>query len=543
MNFVEHGLLQARKLFIIFTIPRFIRPSENNRNIMSKPINRFGPEIAIITLLTCFYTNSVQSCRADSLTSNRQINRTAKPTSFDQSTVSETNTNIPSTNKNVLPNKHALHSNTALSNLPIKDKTDEATREQKILTVTDVEEMLRGRFSFRSEYLLWSFQGNPGPPPLVTAGSWEDTIPGALGQPHTQVLVGGRSLNSAPHSGGRFSIGYQIDPKLGLGVEATYFFQGQKTATQQAQTSGLPGDAQLAVPFFDVTGVAGRNGVPGPSVYILGGPLPGSFAGLSGGQIPGFAATYKLNITSQLQGAETNYRYALGVWNGFEMEGLIGGRWLELTEKLTFVGTGLAMPQATPATDFVDEFNNKNDFFGGQVGLRSTYRIGRFSAEATGRLALGDMHEQAMINGAVATNTGTLFLETKNTLGQLFKGGVFTQPSNIGNYHRDVFAIVPELRYDLGFDLTPNMRMLLGYTFLWASSVARPGNQVDPRINITQTNLAALSRATVGTGGSPIPFPQPQGAPAPAGPLAPTFGFRDSSFWAQGLNFGISGSF
>lgn len=503
----------------------------------------FSRKNAIVALLTLLFVNTTHFCRADSLTSNHQKDKTIQPTSLDPSMMIETIANIPSNKKNFLSKERTFHSIETSSNLPLKDKTDEAIKEQKILTVTDVEDMLRGRFSFRSEYLLWSFQGNPGPPPLVTAGSWEDTIPGALGQPHTQVLVGGSSLNSSPHSGGRFSMGYQIDPELGLGVEATYFFLGQKTAVQQAQTSGFPGAGQLAVPFFDVTGVAGRNGVPGQSVYILGGPLPGSFAGLPGQQIPGFAATYKLNITSQLQGAEANYRYALGSWNGFGMEGLIGGRWLELNEKLTFVGTGMGMLQGTPATDFIDEFNNKNDFFGGQVGLRSTFRIGRFSAEATGRLAFGDMHEQAMINGAVTTNTGTLFMKTKGTLGQLFQGGVFTQPGNMGNYQRDVFAIVPEFRYDLGFDLTPNMRILLGYTFLFASSVARPGNQVDPRINLTQTNLAALSRATVGTGGSPIPFPQPQGAPAPAGPSAPTFGFTDSSFWAQGLNFGISGSF
>ena len=507
-------------------------------------MSRINYGIMVAALVACSCANSIQSSRAESLENIGQKDGEAQPFSFGPSSANVKTTDIQLGKKSVVRSNRMVQPDAARGGLPIIDKAEEAVTGQKSLTITDFEDMLRGRFSFRSEYLLWSFQGNPGPPPLVTAGSWDDVIPGALGQPHTQVLVGGRSLNSSPHSGGRFSIGYQIDPELGLGVEATYFFLGQRTATQQALTSGLPGGGQLAVPFYDVTGVAGRNGVPGQSVYILGGPLPG---GPSGGQIPGFAAGYKMNITSQLQGAEANYKYALGNWNGFAVEGLLGGRWLELTEKLAFVGTGVTMPggvfQPGPATDFIDNFNNQNDFVGGQVGLRSTYRIGRFSAEATGKLAFGDMHEQAMINGAVTTNSGTLFLRTKGTLGQLFQGGVFTQPGNIGNYQRDKFAVVPEFRYDVGFDLTPNMRVLLGYTFLWASSVARPGNQVDPRINLTQTNLAAVSRATVGTGGSPIPFPIPQGAPAPAGPMAPTFQFRDSSFWAQGLNFGISGSF
>lgn len=514
---------------------------------MSQKMNRFNHGVAFAALMAFSGANLIQPCRADSLTSISRQDRVAQPFSNNSSSAIESAANIVLENKNLLTSNRLPQSDAAPGNLSIKDKTEKAAAGQRSLMLIDFNNILRERFSFSSEYLLWSFQGNPAPTPLVTAGSWADPIPGALGQRQTQVLVGGRSLRSAPHSGGRLSIGYQIDPELGLGVEASYFFLGRKMATQEAQTSGLPGGAQLAVPFFDVTGVAGRNGVPGQSVYILGGPLPGSLFGQSDPTIPGFAAAYKLNITSQLQGAEANYKYPLGNWDGFGFEGLLGGRWLELTEKMTFAGTGVAMPGGIftpgPATDFIDEFNNQNDFFGGQVGLRTTYHIGSFFAEATARLALGNMHEQAMINGAVTTKSGTLFLKTKDTLGQVFQGGVFTQPSNLGNYQRDVFAAIPEFRYNLGFDLTANMRLLLGYTFLWASAVARPGNQIDPNINLTRTNLAAVSRATVGTGGSPIPFPIPQGAPAPAGSIAPTFHFKDSSFWAQGLNFGISGSF
>jgi hypothetical protein len=78
---------------------------------------------------------------------------------------------------------------------------------------------------------------------------------------------------------------------------------------------------------------------------------------------------------------------------------------------------------------------------------------------------------------------------TFNGLGtpQRFPGGYFAQPTNIGDFHRAVFAVVPEIGLNVGYDLTGWMTAFFGYTFLYTNNVARPGNQIDRSINPIQS--------------------------------------------------------
>src|SRR5206468_1061227 len=65
---------------------------------------------------------------------------------------------------------------------------------------------LQSRFYASAEYLLWWLKGEHIPP-LVTAGSASDLVPGALGQPGTAVLFGDTSINGGVRSGARFRVG------------------------------------------------------------------------------------------------------------------------------------------------------------------------------------------------------------------------------------------------------------------------------------------------------------------------------------------------
>ncbi len=95
-----------------------------------------------------------------------------------------------------------------------------------------------------------------------------------------------------------------------------------------------------------------------------------------------------------------------------------------------------------------------------------------------------------------------------------FEGGLLAQATNIGTYQQDHFSIVPELGVTLGYEITRRLRATFGYTFLYWSRVARPANQIDTSVS---------------------QFPPED----PAGDRRPTFDFRTSGFWAQGMNLGF----
>jgi hypothetical protein len=76
--------------------------------------------------------------------------------------------------------------------------------------------------------------------------------------------------------------------------------------------------------------------------------------------------------------------------------------------------------------------------------------------------------------------------------------------------------VAPEAGLDLGYQLTPNLRVQVGYTFLYLSSVARAGDQIDRGIDSVQLT------------GVPSPFGRPAFRP------------NRTDFWAQGINVGAS---
>ena len=96
-------------------------------------------------------------------------------------------------------------------------------------------------------------------------------------------------------------------------------------------------------------------------------------------------------------------------------------------------------------------------------------------------------------------------------------GGYFATPTNFGERTRDVFAVVPEAGLTLGYRLTPAVSIVAGYTFIYASDVVRAPNQINRTVNYS----------------SGVPAP-------PTGPQEPSFKFKSSDFWAQGLNAGVA---
>jgi hypothetical protein len=173
---------------------------------------------------------------------------------------------------------------------------------------------------------------------------------------------------------------------------------------------------------------------------------------------------------------------------------LVGGyRWFRLeeglmvTDNVNVVGGGI--PAGTSFSN-LDSFGTRNQFNGGDIGLLSDLRRGRWVLETQGKIALGDMHESVNIDGQTKVTSGS------SVIG--YPGGVLTQVSNMGVFRRDQFAVIPELNIKLGFQITPGLRATAGYNFTYVSRVARPGNEVDFTVNPPYSPGAAqiVSRPT-----------------------------------------------
>lgn len=387
------------------------------------------------------------------------------------------------------------------------------------------------------DYLLWTTKKMPVPVPLVTSASLTDPLPGALGQPGTEILLGDHAVDLNWRNGFRIVLGGWIDGCQDLGVEANFLMLPKKRHHQSVKTSGEPGSLNVAVPIYDVTGLWGLNGVPGETVFILPGPLDG----------PGFQGSFILKMSSLLQGSEINSLVNLMRDRRFRLDFIGGLRWLRLQESLEFIGKTSALPNAPIASGFYnfrDSFNTNNNFYGPQIGLKADYCMKDWVFNGFAKIAFGCMHQNASLKGESQTSSGNLFYLTKDTGDELLTGGLFVEPTNRGSHRQNRFSVVVETGVNVTYLLFDCFEIGVGYNFLWLNHLFRPGEQIDRRINPTLTALAQASRDSVGTGSdTPIPF----GESMPAGPATeperPEFKHRSSNFWAQGLVVSLSYAF
>ena len=394
------------------------------------------------------------------------------------------------------------------------------------------------RFWVSGEYLMWWFNGSPQPVPLVTSvpaalvpggGANPGGIPvGSLIDPNATVVLGGRDIDTGRRSGARFTIGTWLDDNQRVGFEGNYFFIAPTAVSRSVAADGSASAPLLSIPFFDVTGAGTPSGLPGESARPIPAP-PLIFTRNFPSAIPGeTAGVFTQNLQSRLQGFELNSLFgisSLADGNGFRLHGLAGFRYLNLRENLSFSSAINAGPTGLPDFSSViyntlDEFTTRNDFYGGQMGLRGEYAWKGIVLQATGKVALGDVREQVTINGATVTN----LIGGPGTPPLNYAGGIFAQPSNIGVHGRDRLGVLPEFDVNVGYQVFDWARVFVGYSFLYLDRVARPGNAIDRNINVTR-----------------IPFNTEPAGPAltPTGPAAPLFNFHDSSFWAQGITFGL----
>jgi hypothetical protein len=357
------------------------------------------------------------------------------------------------------------------------------------------------RVWFNADFLLWWVRRGPIGPALVTTGSPADSVPGALDQPGTSVVFGNGPVSFGTFSGVRLGGGFDLG--WGWIIEGNYFAL-ERRAAGNTFTSDANGNPLIARPFFD-----DQAGAPGASLDSL----PGTFTG-----------GVSIADRTRLQGYELNVSFGVYHNSFITVELLTGFRALQLVEdlqitdnvtalnpgQLTFLGGPADPPNSLT---IFDQFSTYNTFYGGQLGGRVLYHLNSLELGVTGKVALGTTQQLAILNGNTTLNTPGASPTTN-------PGGILVQPTNLGRYFQNTFGVVPEFGLNLGYWLTPQIRIGMGYQFLYWNRVARPGNVIDTNVNAAQ--VARDPRFGNGLG-DPVPG----------------FGFHSSAFWAQGINWGV----
>jgi hypothetical protein len=356
-------------------------------------------------------------------------------------------------------------------------------------------------------------------PPLATTGpgitATNPTANPNLGRSDTVILFGGNQLGTGTESGARFSVGYWFFDDHALGIEVGGFFLGENRDHFAVSSTGTP---IIGIPFNNVLNNPPVS-VPGETAQAVAFNLPGPLGQLGGN----LDILHKTNFW----GAEVNLRTnCLCCCNGY-LDFLLGFRELglddslTLSEQLTVIRDRTVTDPTTGAMTTVpagttingqDKFSTTNRFYGVQVGLDGEWQFwDRWSLGARAKVGIGPTQQTVDIQGSRVINV-------PGAAPMVSYGNLFSQPSNIGRYTRDMFSVVPEVGVTLGYQLTDHIRATAGYNFLYWNNVVRAGGQINRNVNAAFTG-------------------NPQ--PGSATPNQPAFSFNNTDTWAQGASLGL----
>ncbi len=355
------------------------------------------------------------------------------------------------------------------------------------------------------EWLLWFLESQNASPPLLTTGS--PVSQGILGFPTTQVLAGGQGMNA--QNGFRGTVDYWCGPTKRWGLQGSVLvLENQNQIVDVA--SDFTGIPVLARPYIDST-----TGF-GSSLLI-------AFPQLAYGR-------GTIQIGTQLYGAEGNvlvnlYR-GLPEKHSWNLNFLAGFRYLELYDRLyasqstdllpgnnaQFAGLSVAGPANITVTDL---FETRNSFYGGQLGVISDFKFGRWSVTGAGKVAFGSSVQQLDISGQ------STLASRVSRVSAAVQGGLLANAGNIGRYRIDEFTVLPELSLNVGYDLCRGVRAFIGYNLLYMPNVVRPLDQVNMMVNSslvpTSPNYGRVGFVPV----SQLPLVQ-------------------DNLWISGMNLGLS---
>jgi hypothetical protein len=343
------------------------------------------------------------------------------------------------------------------------------------------------------DYLLWRGKGTQLPALVTTSPSNAPTTTwGVLGASDTRVLFGNERVDNGGRSGGRLDAGIWLDADQDFGVGLNFLGIAREATAfdASANSSGFP---ILGRPFFnEETGANDAQLVSQPD--------------LTRGGI-------HVQTANTVLGVEAYLRERMLEEPGYQLDVLYGYRMLRIDESVAIYDTTTLITNegiVPIGTELYGEdvFNTRNTFQGGQIGLVSRADRGCWGYDLLFKLAVGNIYQVANIRGNTVVSIPDA--ETFNV-----DSSLYAQPTNIGQYSRNVFGIIPELGVNLHYKFSPRWQFNVGYTFLYINNIQQAASAIDESVNPTQID-------------GPL-----------VGPARPAFSFASDSYWLQGLNIGL----
>jgi hypothetical protein len=355
-----------------------------------------------------------------------------------------------------------------------------------------------GRFWLRADYLMWWSNGVHMPALVAT---------GPLNTAGTTVLYGNKDMANGGRSGFRTTLGIWINECHENSIEFDYFDLGEQSS--HFNENSLSGNTTLARPFYNARTnqeSAFYSAYPGASEGGISVDYKNYFQS-AGALFSCNLLTINNGCAEQCDGMEEvpseDDCSARKVF-GRRTDLLCGFRYYGLSDSLRIHDATTA---AGTTTEHFDNFSTRNNFYGGEIGLRTQLYRGRWSFEVLTKLAMGNTHSLAEIAGQTQITTNN---QTTN-----YYYGEFAGRSNSGSYPKDTFTVVPQLNLELGYQLNRHWRTSVGYSILYWGSVLNSADQYSTMID--------PSNVPPGTGG--IATPQYSG--------------KVDNFWVQGINLGM----
>ncbi len=375
---------------------------------------------------------------------------------------------------------------------------------------------------FRADYLNWWTKGSNAPALVTTSpAATPITEAGQLDEASTRVLYGADEIGGGFQPGYRLSCGAWLDSCRTFGVGADFF---QLADGDDSYAAGGNGSPIIGRPFYNVqTGqqaaemvsfpnlISGDIGVSSRDQFLSAGVwFTGNLWDCTWGDCCGCGDVCGSEVGCGDLCGDACANACGDVCMGSQLDLIAGYRYYELNDDLVIheALTATDVNNAGTTFDITDSFRTRNEFHGGEVGLRSTSYRGAWSLGLLTKMAIGNNRQVVIIDGETTTTVPTLLPVTR-------PGGLLTTETNIGRRTNDQFVVIPQLGLELGYQATDHVRLLVGYNLIYLPQVLRAAEQID-------TTVDPRNLPPVQAGGTNFPRPQ----------------MVSTDYWAQGINLG-----